>query len=158
MFLSVVNRVAVGLAAPILAILFYLVGASAYQHAWLDVWWPGNMVAAALLGAPLAVPVALLLPLRKVWSCLPLIAIAAAIGIEAQSRVTCLVGNANAGSNVEFLLMTVYVIPATFGIATVLLLKRWSRLALGAAPLAIFLVAGLWMAGGRHLTNFWLSL
>ncbi len=138
MLKSIVNRIAAGVVTPILSMLFYMAGWALYQH---DPPWPrlSMLFVAAVFGAPLSVPVALLIPLRNVWRCLPLIALAAAIGYELQSWSITVPWS-----------ITVLVIPALFGAMVALLLRWRERLSIAAVPLGAVLVAALWFAGNGN--------
>jgi len=105
-------------------------------------------VVAAFFGAPFAVPISMLVRLRSVWLCLPLIAIAAAIGLEIQFEITRSLDDSS-GANGFFSM--VYVIPAAFGAAAALLLRWYERLAIVALPLAIVLLVALFIAGDHDL-------
>jgi hypothetical protein len=135
-----------------LAMFLEEVGQAAYSH---DAWLLslqmslGIAVFAALLGAPLAVPVALLVRLRNVWLCLPFIVIAAAVGLAIQFWIN---GQLDDGTSaLGFFSNTVYVIPAAFGTAAALLLRWRERLAIVALPLAIVLFVALFVEGGHDL-------
>jgi hypothetical protein len=149
---SVASRLACGVIAPVFAMLVAMVGLGFYQHDFSLQIVLQMLVPAAILGAPLSVPVAFFLAPRNIWASLPLIAIAAGIGIQLQFRISGMLEDANADSIWQFISSVVYVVPALLGAATSLVLRWKNRIAIAAIPIAAIASAGLWIAGNGDAT------
>ena len=145
-----IQRVAAGVITPALSMLFVLIGDALYQYdpqAFTLEW--VSVLPAAILGAPFAVPAALLIRLRHLWRCVPLIALCAAVGIEVQRNISTALGDSSSpAQTLGPTLMFVWVFPAAFGVAAALLLKWKESLYLAALPLAAVLAPFLAIQGG----------
>ena len=145
-----IQRVAAGVVTPAFSMLLSSIGDVLYSYDARSFQLIPLVVvpAAAILGAPFAVPVALLIRLRQVWRCVPFIALCAAIGIHIQQTLNALVGDSDKlAQPLGPILMLVWFVPALFGTAAALLLKWKERLYLAAVPLAVALALALTVQG-----------
>lgn len=135
-----------------LSMLLQEIGWAIYSHQWFWNSWGwalgGIVVIAGVLGAPLAVPISLAVRLRNTWIALPLIAVAAAIGIEVQEQIGTLLQES--ASSFSQMLDIVWIVPAVFGTAAAFLVK-WRQRSCYAAILIIAVLAPLLaVAGSKH--------
>lgn len=105
-----------------------------------------ELAAAVVLGAPLSVPVALAIQLRNIWLDLPLIALAAAVGIQIQGHLAGVADDSGA-TWLSSLLWFLWPVPTAFGAAAALLVTWKETLSVVAIPLAAALVCVLWVQG-----------
>lgn len=121
---QILSRILAALATLILSVLFNGVGDAIYAHDMSALTMSVVLILPAIvLGAPFAIPIALMVRVQNTWAAVPFVAIAGAIGIEAQERVFRLFADS---STISGWLMFVWVIPAILGTLAALLFK-WRR-------------------------------
>ena len=121
---SIASRVAAGVVTPALASALWVVAWSGYHNEALpsahDI---GKILLfAALWGGPFGIVAMLAIRLRRMWLSIPILACAAAVGIEVQLILIAWLSdrcNECAAWNLE-----IWSVPALFATITALLLKR----------------------------------
>lgn len=152
---SPLNRVAAGVATPMLSMLFYEVGDALRSHdgfALAPQFVLGQLVVAGIFGAPFSVPVSLAIRLRNTWTAVPFISAVAAIGIGLQIEFGRHVPDT---SPCSVYLMLIWLVPAALGTVAALLLK-WHRApsSLAITAVAVALVAILTVLGLNEARRF----